>query len=231
MVAAPQFSNIAALMGDPARANMLSALMDGHARTATELALEGGVTAQTASAHLKRLLDGGIVSLHRQGRHRYYRLAGADVAQALEALMVLAERTEPVRRATPRVPPALRRGRTCYDHLAGLVGLGVTDALVNNGHLARAEHAFAPTDVGDRFFRDLGIDIDGLLRRRRALVRPCLDWSERRPHLAGSLAAALAEHCFDQGWLRRIPDGRAVDITAAGRQRLGELLPGVELPA
>ena len=112
-----------------------------------------------------------------------------------------------------------------------MLGMGVTDALVANGHLADAGHGFAPTVAGEDFFRGIGIDVDGLLRRRRPLVRPCLDWSERRPHLAGALAAALAEHCFTQAWLRRIPDGRAVDITAEGRRRLPGLLPGLALPA
>ena len=231
MVAAPQFANVAALMGDPARANMLSALLDGRARTATELAMQSGVTAQTASAHLKRMLDGAIIALHRQGRHRYYRLAGPEVAHALEALMVVAGDGAAPKRATPRVPEALRRGRTCYDHLAGVLGLGISDALVGNGYLETAEQGFATTAAGERFFRGLQIDVDGLLRRRRALVRPCLDWSERRPHLAGALAAALADCCFDRGWLKRAPDSRAVEVTASGGASLPRILPGLTLPA
>lgn len=221
----PYLAEIAHLMGDPARANMLHALMDGRALTAKELAYLAGVAPQTASGHLAKLMQGGLLSVAAQGRHRYYRLASAEVATALEGLMVLAG-TQPTNRRLPsRVGEELSRGRTCYDHFAGRLGIGIHDALVAGGHLNVADGGYGLSASGEAVFAALGV-YPALLRGRRAALRPCLDWSERKPHLAGSLAAALACRCFETGWVRRKKDSRAVVLTEEGRAALGAALPG-----
>ncbi|MDR6871233.1 DNA-binding transcriptional ArsR family regulator [Bosea sp. BE125] len=221
----PYLAEIAHLMGDPARANMLHALMDGRALTAKELAYLAGVAPQTASGHLAKLMQGGLLGVAAQGRHRYYRLASAEVATALEGLMVLAG-TQPTNRRLPsRVGEELSRGRTCYDHFAGRLGIGIHDALVMGGHLNVADGGYGLRVSGEAVFAALGVD-PALLRGRRAALRPCLDWSERKPHLAGSLAAALACRCFETGWVRRKKDSRAVVLTEEGRAALGAALPG-----
>lgn len=221
----PYLAEIASLMGDPARANILHALMDGRALTAKELAFLAGVAPQTASGHLARLLQGGLVAVAAQGRHRYYRLAGAEVAQALEGLMVLAAAGPAARRLPQRVGVELGQARTCYDHFAGRLGTDIHDALVAGGHLAVAEGGFGLTASGEGVFATLGIALPAR-PPRRALLRPCLDWSERRPHLAGHLAAALACRCFEMAWVLRRKDSRAVTLTESGRAALAAALPG-----
>lgn len=222
----PYLAEIAHLMGDPARANMLQALMDGRALTAKELAWLAGVAPQTASGHLARLMQGGLVAVAAQGRHRYYRLAGPEVAAVLEGLMVLSGQQGFGRRLPPRVGAELSEARTCYDHFAGRLGIGIHDALMAGGHLAVSEGGYALTPSGRAIFATLGIDAAEAGRSRRATLRPCLDWSERRPHLAGRLAAALACRCFEMGWVNRRKDSRAVSVTAEGRAALGAALPG-----
>lgn len=222
----PYLAGIANLMGDPARANMLHALMDGRALTAKELAYLAGVAPQTASGHLAKLMQGGLLAVAVQGRHRYFRLAGPEVAAALEGLMVLAG-IEPSRRRLPsRVGAELSAARTCYDHFAGRLGIGIHDALVSGGHLAVAEGGYGLTDSGEAIFAALGIAKGQAGRSRRASLRPCLDWSERKPHLAGSLAAALACRCFETGWVERRKDSRAVRLTEQGRAALLGAMPG-----
>lgn len=222
----PYLAEIAHLMGDPARANMLHALMDGRALTAKELAWIAGVAPQTASGHLAKLTQGGLLGVAVQGRHRYYRLAGAEVAAALEGLMVLAGLETSRRRLPSRVGEELSRARTCYDHFAGRLGIGIHDALVQGGHLTVDEGGYGLSPSGKAVFTGLGIDPAPGTKSRRAALRPCLDWSERRPHLAGRLAAALACRCFEAGWVRRVKDSRAVILTDEGREALGEALPG-----
>lgn len=222
----PYLAEIAQLMGDPARANMLQALMDGRALTAKELAFLGGVAPQTASGHLARLLQGGLLGVAVQGRHRYYRLAGPEVAAAIEGLMVLAGAPGMPRRLPSRVGAALSRGRTCYDHFAGRLGVAIHDALFAAGHLAVGEGGYGLTPAGEAAFAALGVD-PARCEGRRARLRPCLDWSERRPHLAGSLAAALACRCFEAGWVLRRKDSRAVTLTEDGRAALSAALPGL----
>jgi DNA-binding transcriptional ArsR family regulator len=222
----PYLAEIAHLMGDPARANMLHALMDGRALTAKELAWLAGVAPQTASGHLARLMQGGLLAVAVQGRHRYYRLAGPEVAAALEGLMVLAGTQPSSRRLPLRVGEELSRARTCYDHFAGRLGIGLHDALVAGGHLTVADGGYGLTASGAAAFAGLGVDIGAAKAGRRAALRPCLDWSERRPHLAGSLAAALACRCFETGWVRRKKDSRAVILTDEGRDALAAALPG-----
>lgn len=213
MTIAVDMAAAASLVGDPARANMLAALMDGRAHTATELALVAGVAPPTASGHLAKLARGRIVGVVAQGRHRYYRLASADVARMLESIMTFAsERTTTVRRATPRIDPALRRARTCYDHIAGELGVAIADRLVTAGMVELAADVAVVTDVGRLKLRELGVLIDRSDRSRRPGCRACLDWSERRPHLAGMLGAAILEHALRSGLVRRCKEGRALDI-------------------
>lgn len=221
----PYLAQIAHLVGDPARANMLQALMDGRALTAKELAFLAGVAPQTASGHLARLLEGGLLAVAAQGRHRYFRLAGPEVAAALEGMMVLAAGQARRRRLPVRVEADLARARTCYDHFAGRLGVAIHDALMAQGHLVAAGDGYGLSAGGREAFAALGIDPD-VKRGRRAPLRPCLDWSERRPHLAGSLAAALACRCFEAGWVVRPREGRAVTLTPAGRAALSAALPG-----
>src|ERR1700676_1004268 len=180
----PNIARIASLLGDPARADVLTALMTDRALTATELAAIAGVTKQTMSAHLSKLLDAALVAVDQQGRHRYFRLADEDVAGLLESLMGVAFRTGAVRlRSSPR-EPALRRARVCYDHLAGELGVVVYEGLLQRRALVSSKAAVAVTSSGRALFRGLGVDCDSASAQRRSFCRPCLDWSERRYHLA-----------------------------------------------
>ena len=225
----PHIARIAALIGDSARAEVLTALMADRALTATELADVAGVTKQTISAHLAKLLDAGLLAVESQGRHRYFRLADRDVAQLLESLMNVAFRAGAVRlRASPR-EPALRRARVCYDHLAGEVGVQLYEALVRQGLLQPAPDGVALTPAGIAWFMQVGIDTAALQRQRRMLCRPCLDWSERRHHLGGALGAALLQRLLDGGWARRAPatqgaPSRVVQFTPKGELALRDWL-------
>ncbi|EXL09289.1 ArsR/SmtB family transcription factor [Aquamicrobium defluvii] len=212
---------VAALIGDPARANMLSALMGGQALTAGELARHAGVTAQTTSGHLARMADAELVVPQKQGRHRYYRLASPEVARVIEALSVLA--AEGPKRHHPVGPrdEALRRARTCYDHIAGRLGLALADSMQECGHIVLADGAGIITSAGTRFLAETGINLDSS-PSKRPLCRTCLDWSERRPHLAGRLGAALLTRLLDLKWIARTPDSRALRITKAGESGLAQ---------
>lgn len=214
----PNFTTLSALVGDPARANMLTALIGGQALTANELALEAGVTPPTASGHLARLLDGGLLSVAKQGRHRYYRLASADVAAALESLMAFASATDARRSRPGPKDPALRRARVCYDHLAGELGVALFARLCDAGLVGLAGGEISVTPDATARFGKLGIDLGPLLRASRPVCRSCLDWSERTPHLAGSLGAALLERIFAEGWASRVAGTRIVRFTPAGEQ-------------
>jgi DNA-binding transcriptional ArsR family regulator len=214
----PMIARVAALIGDPARANMLTALTDGRALTASELAQAAGVALPTASGHLAQLVAGGLVSVEKQGRHRYHRLADADVAQAIEALMGLAERTGATRIRTGPREPALRRARVCYDHLAGERGVALLAGARSAGFLA-GDGEMTVTETGRAAFSRFGIDFDALARGRRQLCRHCLDWSERQSHLGGALGAAVLARLLDQGWARR-EAGRVLTITPRGASAL-----------
>ncbi|WP_439574230.1 ArsR/SmtB family transcription factor [Phreatobacter sp.] len=216
----PSIAEVASLIGDPARANMLGALMAGQALTAGELAREAGITAQTASGHLARLREAGLVLVEAQGRHRYFRLSGADVAQVLEGLMGLAARTGRLRHRTGPRDPALRAARTCYDHLAGGLAVDLFEGLLASGHLAMAGSVPAVTPGGRAFFVAQGVDMVALETGRRPVCRCCLDWSERRPHLGGALGSALLALFMARGWLRRERGGRLVQVTPPGRMVL-----------
>lgn len=222
MDAEPNISTIGALIGDPGRANMLSVLMDGRALTAKELAYFAGVTPQTASSHLAKLTSGGLIQMEKQGRHRYYRIANSAVAEAVEALMVIATDRGPPRVSTGPNSEAMRLARTCYDHLAGKLGVAMTAAMTERKYLHPQQRDFRLTDAGERFLSELGVELESARGKRRAFARQCLDWSERQTHLAGSLGAALAERCFTLGWLARVPDSRTVLITPKGEKELAE---------
>lgn len=230
MVSGTTLAEIAALIGDVSRANILSALMDGRALTASELAWHGGVSPQTASGHLAKLSEANLIAVTRQGRHRYYRLATPEVAQAIEALMAVASFGPKRHRPVGPKDEALRRARTCYDHLAGRLGIALADTLTSRHYLVLSDSAGALTEEGHRFLCSFGIDLAPAQGGRRAICRTCLDWSERRPHLAGRLGAALCTRMFDLGWIERIKDSRAVAVTPAGRHGLKEVF-GIEEPS
>lgn len=216
----PNITTIAALIGDHARAEVLTVLMSGMALTATELADAAGVTRQTISAHLARLHDAGLLAMEAQGRHRYFRLASDEVAQLLESLMGVAFGTGAVRvRSSPR-EPALRRARVCYDHLAGELGVMVYDALARRGAFAIDGDGIGLTSQGHALVGALGIDAAALNPGRRALCRTCLDWSERRHHLAGMLATTMLKRFEDLGWGKRVPESRVFAFTDSGEAAL-----------
>lgn len=212
----PDIARIAALLGDPARTHMLSALMGGVALTAGEMAREAGVTPQTASWHLAQLADGGLLRPRRQGRCVYYALAGAEIADLMEQLAGVAAAAGHHRaRPGPR-DPAMRRARVCYDHLAGQLGVTLLDGLLARGVIEDRDGALSLAPNGARFVEDLGVDIAALEAGRRPVCRACLDWSERRNHLGGALGKALLDRIFAEGWARRMEGGRALAFTAAG---------------
>ncbi len=218
----PNIVRIAALIGDHARAEILTALMSGQALTATELAQVAGVTKQTVSTHLAKLLDAQLLAVTSQGRHRYFRLAQPDVARLLESLMGVAYRVGAVRvRSSPR-EPALRKARVCYDHLAGELGVLVFDGLEQRRFLRSDDDGLALTSQGQRFCMEFGIDVATLARQRRPLCRACLDWNMRRNHLAGAVGAALLKRCLELGWARRERHSRVVTFSAAGENALRE---------
>ncbi|WP_030946231.1 helix-turn-helix domain-containing protein [Streptomyces sp. NRRL S-646] len=224
---APRLARLAGLIADETRATCLLALLDGRAWTAGELARHAGVAASTLSEHLGKLVAGNLLAEERQGRHRYVRLADARVAQLVEDL---AAQVSPGAAARPRnlressAGSAMARGRTCYDHLAGRLGIAVTDAMTLRG-LLRQDAGFALTDAGVRWFDTIGLSLDR--RGRRPLARACLDWTERRPHLAGVAGAALCRHVLDSGWCVRIGSERAVKVTPSGERAMHDLL-GIE---
>jgi DNA-binding transcriptional ArsR family regulator len=216
----PSIAVVASLVGDPARANMLTALMSGRALTATELAQEAGVTAQTASAHLAKLCDGGLLALEKQGRHRYFRLSGPDVATVLEGLMGIAARAGHTRVRTGPKDPALRHARVCYDHLAGDLGVHMFDGMVSRRLIRLRDGDVTLTPSGSHFVSEFGIDLAPIEHGRRPLCKSCLDWSARRSHLAGTLGAAMLRRIYDLKWAKRETGTRVVRFTPAGERHL-----------
>ncbi|NEX64747.1 ArsR/SmtB family transcription factor [Noviherbaspirillum galbum] len=216
----PNITNIAALIGDHARAEVLGLLMGGMALTATELADGAGVTRQTISGHLAKLLDAGLLSVVAQGRHRYFRIAGAEVAQLLESLMGVAFGTGAVRvRSSPR-EPALRKARVCYDHLAGELGVLLYASLARHHAFAVDATGITLTMAGRERIDALGVVLEKSTSTRRPLCRTCLDWSERRDHLAGRLGTALLERFQELGWAHRVPDSRVLAFSIEGETAL-----------
>ncbi|SLN42517.1 ArsR/SmtB family transcription factor [Oceanibacterium hippocampi] len=221
----PDIARIGSLIGDPARANMLTALMSGKALTASELAAEAGVSPSTASAHLGKLEAAALVSQRRQGRHRYFALADDDVGGLLEALMGLAARRGHTRTRTGPREPALRRARVCYNHLAGELGVQLYDSLRNRNFLVVADDGIGLSPDGREFIATLGIDLAPLEGGRRPLCKTCLDWSARRPHLAGALGSALLDRFQALGWAARQEGSRVVAFSKAGETRFAESFP------
>ena len=220
----PVISAVASLIGDPARANMLTALMDGRALTVSELAEAAGVTIQTASGHLAKLDAAGLLKAEKQGRHRYFRLSGSDVGEVLEGLMGLAQRTGAVRVRTGPKDTALRTARVCYDHLAGEKGVAMLDAMLARGLMEDADD-LRLTREGRAFAAGFGIDVAALEQGRRPLCRSCLDWSERKSHLAGALGAALLDEIVRRGWAKR-EAGRVVKFSPDGARRFDAAFDG-----
>lgn len=217
MPADPDFAHTAALIGDPTRAAMLAALLGGKALTASELAHGAGVSPQTASTHLARLRDGGLLHVVAAGRHRYYRLASPQVAQVLETLSGIAPPAQVTSLRQSESARAIRFARTCYDHLAGTVGVALTERLLECDIIAQTGESYQVTAAGIVWLEDHGIDAACIMGRRRVAARACLDWSERRNHVAGAFGAVLADWLLTQGWLRRVQNSRAVRLTDAGR--------------
>ena len=215
----PDIARIAALIGDPARANMLTALMSGKALTASELAGEAGITLQTASSHLSKLQAAGLTRLRKQGRHRYFSLSGDDVGAVLEALMGLAAKNGHTRLRTGPRDPALRKARVCYNHLAGDFGVRLYESLEARHHILAVGEAVDLTEGGAEFLSAFGIDIERLGQARRPLCRSCLDWSARRTHLAGSLGVALLDRLYDLGWAKRVDGSRIVSFSPQGEKK------------
>ncbi|MDO9359424.1 MAG: winged helix-turn-helix domain-containing protein [Polaromonas sp.] len=222
MNAEPDLARLASTVGDPSRIRMLALLMEGRALTAKELALGAGIAPATATAHLKRLLDDGLLVLAAQGRHKYFRLASEHVAHLIESLMRIAPRRQPqpVAAAEP-----IRQARFCYDHLAGSLGTGLLAALLRKGWLTSGTEDDAGTQLdvtpkGAKAFASLGLDVEGARARRRQFACRCLDWSERRDHLGGALGAALAEQLQARSWIERKKHSRVVMVTELGRTEL-----------
>jgi DNA-binding transcriptional ArsR family regulator len=232
----PNIVGISALIGDHARAEVLTTLMSGQALTATELAEVAGLTKQTMSSHLAKLVDAGLVTVSSQGRHRYFRIAGSDVALLLETLMGVAFMTGAIRlRSSPR-EPALRKARVCYDHLAGELGVMVYDGLIRRQALKAGINGLELTEAGKQLFAELGIRPDAANVSRRALCRSCMDWSERRDHLAGSLGATLLQRIVELGWAKRVAGTRVLAFSDAGERALRKMFelhdrPAVNTPA
>lgn len=212
----PDIALLGSLIGDPARANMLTALMSGKALTASELAAEAGVTLQTASAHLKKLEAAELLSQQKQGRHRYFSLADDEVGSLLEAMMGLAAKRGHIRTRTGPRDPALRKARVCYNHLAGELGVQMFDSLLSRGCLVRIGEDVDLTDLGRTLIDTFGIDVGALGKSRRPLCKSCLDWSARRTHLAGSLGTAFLDRFYHLGWAKRQDQSRVVAFSAWG---------------
>ena len=216
------------MIGDPTRAAMLGALLGGEALPAGELARRAGIAPATATSHLARLVEHGLLARRRSGRHRYFTLASPDVAAALEALGRI---TMPRRDDSTGLAPngSIRFARTCYDHLAGVLGVLVTERLRERKYIVGTD-SYELTDSGHQWFASLGVDVDALRRSKRAVARPCLDWTERRDHLAGGAGAALASVMLDRRWITRVDGTRAVRLTLRGREALNRTL-GLECPS
>ncbi|MES2944554.1 MAG: helix-turn-helix transcriptional regulator [Pseudomonadota bacterium] len=220
-------AHIAAAIGEPVRARMLCCLMDGHARTATELAAVGGISASTASTHLAKLKNLGLMDAFAQGKHRYFQLAGPDVSRALEALLVVAG--TPQATFAPSTPDRLRAARTCYDHMAGELAVALHDHMLARQWLQKSPEAYTLSDTGEASLQRWGLDTAAARQTRRRFACPCMDWSERRPHLAGALGAALLKLALQRNWVQQDLDARALQLTKGGHAAFTGF--GVTLPS
>ncbi|HEV2302241.1 MAG TPA: winged helix-turn-helix domain-containing protein [Stellaceae bacterium] len=222
MNTAPLIAEIAGLVGEPARANMLTALLDGRALTAGELAYAARVAPPTASMHLAKLAEARLIASLKGGRCRYFRLASPRVAQMLEAIMAVAIDDRPRYRPLSRLARELRSARVCYDHLAGQLSVALADSMSRRGFILLDHEGAEVTADGAQFLAGFGIDLFTVGARRRRFYRSCLDWTERRPHIGGAVGAALASRCFELGWTERKKDSRAVVVTQSGRRGFQE---------
>jgi DNA-binding transcriptional ArsR family regulator len=222
MSSIPNIMEVASLIGDPSRIAMLVSLLGGKALPASELASSARISPQTASSHLAKLVAGGLLRHESYGRHKYFRLASSEVANALEALQAIAPQ-KPVRslRESDQLK-ALQYARTCYDHLAGKIGVALTDKLLELKLIEESGKDFILNEAGKKRLKQFGVEVEGSIKSRRHFARQCLDWSERRYHLAGSLGAALTTRLFELEWIEKLPDGRAVRVTEAGINGLSE---------
>jgi DNA-binding transcriptional ArsR family regulator len=218
MITGPIIAEIAALVGDPARATIVSALLDGRALTASELAVAARITPQTASTHLAKLTEAGLLSVVRDGRHRYFRLASSTVAGMIEGIVAVALEKRPRYRPLSRQARALSAARICYDHLAGRLSVDLTDSFVAREYLVLDDEAAEITTAGTRFLTEFGIQLPPLRSTSRHFCRLCLDWTERRPHIAGAIGAAITKRYFDLGWMERMKRSHAVIVTPSGRR-------------
>ena len=213
----PNMAEVASLLSETSRATILASLMDGRFHTASELAYMAAIKPQTASFHLTKLVDGKLVSVEKQGRHRYFRLANEEIAQFIESFLAISPLPEVRSLKQSSQMKLLQEARTCYDHLAGKLGVALTDSMLKSGYLEKVEKEFVLTPLGEQFFTDFGIDLKVLKKKRRSFSNVCLDWSERRHHLAGALGHGLLTHFLDLGWITRVPSIRAIKITEIGK--------------
>ncbi|MFJ6209436.1 ArsR/SmtB family transcription factor [Lysinibacillus sp. NPDC092081] len=219
----PNMAEIASLLGETSRATMLASMMDGRFHTASELAYMAAIKPQTASFHLAKLVDGKLVKVEKQGRHRYFQLADEEIAHLLESFLAISPPPEVRSLKQSSQMKLLQGARTCYDHLAGKLGVRLTESLVNAGYLKLEEKQFLITSKGAQFFTDFGLDLDDLKRKRRSFSHACLDWSERRYHLAGALGQGMLTHFLSLGWVTRVPSIRAIKVTEKGRAGFKEV--------
>ena len=226
----PNIAEIASLIGEPARANILTALMTGKALTATELAHEAGVTAQTASSHLRKLEDAQLVVQRKEGRHRYFSLGGEDVAQALESLMGLAAGRGHLRMRTGPRDSALRHARVCYSHLAGEMGVHMYQSMLSSGHFSVSAKGLDLSPSGTKFVSEFGLNLGTLPPSSAPMCRECLDWSARQSHLAGRLGRAMLAQIITLGWAKRIPDSRVVQFSKSGQLNFENIFGRVPSP-
>src|SRR5881628_404551 len=229
MITGPIIAEIAALVGDPARATMVSALLDDRALTASELASSARITPQTASTHLAKLTEAGLLSVVRNGRYRYFRLASPTVADMIDGIVAVALEKRPRYRPLSRHARALSAARICYDHLAGRLSVDLTDSFVARKYVVLDEEAAEITTAGTRFLTEFGIELPTLRSPHRHFCRLCLDWTERRPHIAGAVGAAITKRCFDLGWTERMKHSGAVIVTASGKHGFRETF-GIGMP-
>ncbi|MEP6513584.1 MAG: helix-turn-helix domain-containing protein [Parafilimonas sp.] len=215
-----QFKQIAALIGDPTRATIMWALLDGKAFTATELAITADTSPQNISMHLTKLVQADLLCVESQGRHRYFKFSRKEIAYAIEAMATLLPHSPAKHNHTNENNQAIKHCRTCYDHLAGKVGVAITDSLLQQKIIIDSKNIFEVSRKGQKWFFDLGIDISELKQQRRSFLRPCLDWSERRHHISGSLAASLLDKMLLSHWIRRAKNTRAIIFTAKGQKKL-----------
>jgi len=218
MITGPIIAEIAALVGDPARATMVAALVDGRALTASELAGAARITPQTASTHLAKLTEAGVLSVVRHGRHRYFRLASPAVTSMIDGIVAVALEKRPRYRPLSSQARALSAARMCYDHLAGRLSVDLTDSLAAREYIVLDDEVADITTAGARFLTDFGVELPTPGSTRRHFCRLCLDWTERRPHIAGAVGVAITTRCFDLGWIERMKRGHAVIVTPLGRR-------------